>query len=148
MSKFNLTFGLLLSIVPYSSTMFLIIFKFSYVSVAISHLLCSFTFNFPINKVTFIPGLIGPNHDTIFIIHLIILKFTIIHSTSVGKIIFSSTVKLAIYKVSNIITPFTFNIVSSLSSLSSVDKISFINFVAIVPFKFTLSVLLIVFPST
>ena len=69
MSILNLTFCLICAIIPYASTMLFIIFKFSDISVTVSHLLCSFTFNFPIYKATFIPGLIGPNHHPIFIVH-------------------------------------------------------------------------------
>lgn len=139
----SLSFCLIFYAEPYSVSMHLVVFKLTYVFVAICKNLCSLSFHFSLFKLTFIFVAIRPWHYS-FAFHIIINEVSLIHFSSVSEIVFSNSLKLTINKISIIIT--TIKLKSPFSCLLTLRKFTFILYSVIIPTFCSISVLLIVYP--
>lgn len=120
-----------------------VVFPIANIPIAISKVLGAFTMHFSCLKITFIPRLIRPDHDT-FAIHVVIFEFTLIELARISKVVLAVPVKLAVNKVSFIVAPLELK--SAIARLFSFYELASILDFIIVPALAAVAMLLVIEP--
>ena len=120
-----------------------IIFPLSDIPVSILKLFCSFSFYLSVFELSFILWLIWPRHHS-FSFHVIVYKLTFIDLSCLWKIVFSSSMKLSINKISIVKSSYKFKFTLScfFAFLKLASKFNFI----VTPRLNSFSMLLVIFP--
>ena len=139
---FSLSLSILIG--PDAYAMLLPLSPWADVHVTIRPLEITFTIFFPIFKFTFVSSAITPNFSAPTF-HVAISEFSLIYLIKVSKVVFSKTFELALHEISLIVATI-FPIKSSLALFFTFVEITSISSRTIVPSFYTFAVLLIFIP--